>query len=193
MLPEGRLLSNTWEWIVRGDTRTDKAKDFIGKGHSGREQGGKGTQENCSAMWLLISGFMLVGLAFWCLWPIILFVPIFGLSQGPSWWRVQLSAKMDSSVRVSGRWAGHSTGWHRLLPCGPSRILPVSFQWQHHIPYWNLLLWDPSYKQLLLCPARAGGFGQWFPNTSILRGNIGNASPLISLQKGASMGLSATD
>ena len=38
-----------------------------------------------------------------CLWPIILLVPIFGLTQGPSWWCTHLSAKMDSSVRVSGR------------------------------------------------------------------------------------------
>ena len=28
----------------------------------GREQQGKGTQEDCSAMWLAVSGFMLMGL-----------------------------------------------------------------------------------------------------------------------------------
>ena len=33
--------------------------------------------------------------------------PIFRLTQGPLWWRVHLSAKMDSSGRVSGRLAGH--------------------------------------------------------------------------------------
>ena len=62
-----------------------------------------------------------------CLWPIILLVPIFGLTQGPSWWCAHLSAKMDSSVSVSGRLAGHIMGWHLLPPFGPSRILPVSF------------------------------------------------------------------
>ena len=46
----------------QGDTRADKARDFIGKGHPGGEQWGKGTQENCSAMWLTISGFMVMGL-----------------------------------------------------------------------------------------------------------------------------------
>ena len=30
--PETVLLSNTRKWIVRGDTRADKARDFIGKG-----------------------------------------------------------------------------------------------------------------------------------------------------------------
>ena len=31
------------------ETCADKAIDFIGKGHPGGEQKGKGTQENCSA------------------------------------------------------------------------------------------------------------------------------------------------
>ena len=60
--PETGLLSNTWKLIVRGDTCADKARDFIGKGHPGGEQQGKGTQENCSAVWLAVSGFMVMGL-----------------------------------------------------------------------------------------------------------------------------------
>ena len=59
---EAGLLSNTQKWIVRGDTCADKARDFIGKGHPGGEQEGKGTQENCSAMWLAVLGFMVMGL-----------------------------------------------------------------------------------------------------------------------------------
>ena len=43
-------------------TCADKARDFIGKGHPGGEQEGKGTQENCSAAWLAVSGFMVMGL-----------------------------------------------------------------------------------------------------------------------------------
>ena len=35
---ETGLLSNTWKWIVQGDTRADKARDFIGKGRPGGEQ-----------------------------------------------------------------------------------------------------------------------------------------------------------
>ena len=49
--PKTGLLSNTRKGIVWGDTCADKARDFIGKGHPGGEQEGKGTQENCSAMW----------------------------------------------------------------------------------------------------------------------------------------------
>ena len=45
----------------QGDTCTDKAKD-IGKGRPGEKRGGKGTQENCSAAWLSVSGFMVMGL-----------------------------------------------------------------------------------------------------------------------------------
>ena len=44
------------------DTCADKARDFIGKGHPGGEQQGKGTQENCSVTWLAVSGFMVMGL-----------------------------------------------------------------------------------------------------------------------------------
>ena len=63
--PETGLLSNAWKWIVWGDTYADKARDFIGKGHPGGEQEGKGTQENCSATWLAVLGFMVMGLISW--------------------------------------------------------------------------------------------------------------------------------
>lgn len=36
----------------------DKAKDLVGKGHLGGEPHGEGTQENSSALWLEVSGFM---------------------------------------------------------------------------------------------------------------------------------------
>ena len=39
----------------------DEATDFIGKGHPGREREGKGTQETCSAMWLMVLAFMVMG------------------------------------------------------------------------------------------------------------------------------------
>ena len=44
------------------DTCADKARDFIGKGHPGGEQQGKGTQENCSPTWLAVSSFMVMEL-----------------------------------------------------------------------------------------------------------------------------------
>ena len=44
------------------ETRADKARDFAGKGRPGGEQEGQGTQENCSAAWLAVFGFMVMGL-----------------------------------------------------------------------------------------------------------------------------------
>ena len=60
--PESGLLSNTRKWIVWGDTRADRARDFIGKEPLGGEQEGKGTQEDSSAVRLEVSGFMVMGL-----------------------------------------------------------------------------------------------------------------------------------
>ena len=60
--PESGLLPNTWKWIVRGDTRADKARDFIGKRRPGGEQENKGAPENYSATWLTVSGVMVMGL-----------------------------------------------------------------------------------------------------------------------------------
>ena len=51
------LLSNPQKGIVRGDTRADKARGFIGKGQVGGEREDKGPQEDCSATWLTVSGF----------------------------------------------------------------------------------------------------------------------------------------
>ena len=39
--PESELLSNAWKWTVPGDTRADKVRDFIGKGHPGGEHQSK--------------------------------------------------------------------------------------------------------------------------------------------------------
>ena len=55
-------LSKPWKWTVQGDTCVFKARDFIGKECLGRKQQDKGTQENFSAMWLTVSGFIAVGL-----------------------------------------------------------------------------------------------------------------------------------
>ena len=62
--PESGLLPNTWKWIVRGDTHADKARDFIGNRRSGREQQGKGTQENRSATCLTLRSYS-DGTSFW--------------------------------------------------------------------------------------------------------------------------------
>ena len=55
-------------------------------------------------------------------------MPIVDPTQGPSWRHMHLSAKMDSSMRVSGRLAGHATSRHRrLLPFSPPQFFPLVF------------------------------------------------------------------
>ena len=56
--------------------------------------------------------------------------------------------------------AGHIMDWCLLPPFGSSGVLLVSFWWQLHIPYQDLLLWDNSCKQLLLHLAKVSCFGQ---------------------------------
>ena len=153
-------------------TRTDKAKDLIGKGRLGGEQQGKGPRENCSATWLTVSGLMVMELVSGLSLATHLSWPIFSLTQGPSWWRSHLSAKMDSSEKDSGRLVGHIMDWHLLPPFGPSQILLISFRWQHRVPYGDLLLRDNSCEWLSLCLAKAGGFSQRFPNKSTIQSSI---------------------
>ena len=47
---------------VQGDTSADTARAFAGKRRLRGEQQGKGAQEDCSAVRLAVSGFMLMGL-----------------------------------------------------------------------------------------------------------------------------------
>ena len=49
---------------------------------------------------------------------------IFALTEGPSWWRVHRSAKVDSSKKDSGRLVGHGD-WSLPSPFNLSQILPV--------------------------------------------------------------------
>ena len=44
-----------------------KQDTFIGKGSPGRKQEGKGTQKDCSALWLAVSRFMVMRLVLGCL------------------------------------------------------------------------------------------------------------------------------
>ena len=45
------------------NTHTDKARGFVEKGNLRGERQGKGTRENCSALWLKVSGFTVVVLS----------------------------------------------------------------------------------------------------------------------------------
>ena len=126
---QGRgLLSNTGKWTVQGDTWADKAKDFIGKGRLGGEQQGKGAQENGSAMWLTVSGFMGMGLVSGLSLASCLAWPIFVLAQGPSG-GVRISQPRWIPVpRILGGWSSSLSHWplpkapvfFRAAPCSLS-------------------------------------------------------------------------
>ena len=60
------------------------------------------------------------------------------LTQSPSWWHVHLSAKTDSE-KESGKLMFSSSFW-------PLLSSPSYFQWQHPVPYQDLLLLDTSGK-----------------------------------------------
>ena len=79
---------------------------------------------------------------------------IFGLTQGPSWWCLHLSAKMDSSESNSGRLVISSLFWP----------LPNSPNW---LPFSAATL--SSLSRLPVVRRQAGlakvdGFGYQFPN-----------------------------
>ena len=59
--PKTGFLSNTRKWIVQGDTCW-QSKRFYWERAPGWRAVGKGTQENCSAAWLAVLGFMVMGL-----------------------------------------------------------------------------------------------------------------------------------
>ena len=125
---------------VRGDACADKAKDFIGKGCLSGEQQGKGTQENCSATWLAVSGFMVVELAF-------------RVVSGQSSCLAHIwsdSGPFLVACISQPRWSpeqGFLGVWQDILWAGISSLLlasPEFFQLaaacQFHVPYRNLLL-----------------------------------------------------
>ena len=66
------------------EIHADKAKNFTRTGHPSGEQQNKGTQENCSATWLTVSGFMGMGLVSRSSLASHPAQPLLGLTQGPS-------------------------------------------------------------------------------------------------------------
>ena len=120
----------------------------MGKGHPGGEQEGEGTQENCSATWPTVLGFMVMGSVSHGLWPVILI-------QSLSWWHTHRSAKMHASKRDSGKW----TDTRCLLLTFPELFLLVVAYW-FRIPYRDLLSQNNSCEWLLKGLARVGSFSQ---------------------------------
>ena len=162
--PETGLSSNTQKWIVWGDTSADKARDFIWKGHPGGEQEGKGTQENCFAVWLAVLGFMVMGLVSgWSLsnhsnsesflvahgcvprWMIARGIlgsqQTRGVSSRPfpnysGWWWLISSVFL---IRISCHKTTHANGYYGAWP-----------GWMVSISVLPLTLWPPDAKNWLI-------------------------------------------
>ena len=98
------------------EIHVDEARGFIGKGRLGGEQEGKGTQEDCSAAWLAVSGFMVMGL--------VSGLSLANHSDSESFLVVPCSAKMDASKKDSGRW---SNTWCLLLTFPELFLLVVNY------------------------------------------------------------------
>ena len=60
--PKSGLCLTLRNELSEGTHMLTKQEILLGKGHRGGEQEGKGSQENCSATWLTISGLMVIGL-----------------------------------------------------------------------------------------------------------------------------------
>ena len=129
---------------------------FIGRGRLGGEQRGKGAQENCSAMWLTVSGFR--GTGFFC-----------GLSlashlvQPIVWFRVLpggtciAQPRWKPTQRILGGWSSPSSLFWSLpnVPSQFSAAAPCSLS----VP--------PVVRPLRQVGlAKVDGFGQQFPNKS---------------------------
>ena len=144
--PQTRLLSKTRKWIVPGDTCW-QSKRFYWKGRPGGEQEGEGTQENCSATWLPVSGFMVMGLVS------RRSLANHSNSVFPGGPRIsQPRWMLARGILGSGQTRGVSFQPSRTLPVGGGLLVPYS------------LSGSPVIKQLMqmvtMVPGGVGGFNQ---------------------------------
>ena len=114
--PETGLLSNTRKWTVRGDTCW-QSKRFYWERAPGWRAVGKGTQENCSAAWLAVLGFMVMGLVSG--WPLAnhsnsVFPGGARIAQ-PRWMLARGILESGQTGRVSSRPFPNSSGWWWLI------------------------------------------------------------------------------
>ena len=146
---KSELLSNAQKWIVWGEACAAKARGLTWKGHPGGEQQGQRAQENCSATWFAVSGFMVMGLG-----SRLSGQPSW-LSACSSWWFIHCSAEMDSSEEDSGRLVGRV-------------VSPFDFPQILHVPC--SLPGPPVVKYLMqivtMVPGHGGWFQSVFPSTS---------------------------
>ena len=84
-----------------------KQENLLGRGARGGEQEGQGPQENCSATWLTVSGFTVMGLVYG--------LSLASNSDSGSFLVVHASLSQDGFQR-EGFWEVGSLGWRLLSP-----------------------------------------------------------------------------
>ena len=114
--PEVGLLSNIRKRIVRGDTCW-QSKRFYWERAPGWRAVGKGTQENCSAAWLTVLGFMVMGLV--SRWSLAnhsnsVFPGGVRIAQ-PRWMLARGFLGSRRTGSVSSQPFPNSSGWWRLI------------------------------------------------------------------------------
>ena len=98
-----------------------QARDFIGKGCRGRGKEGEGNGENCSARWLTVSGFMVIGL--------VSGLSLDSHSELGSFLEAHASLSRDGFQR-GGYWEGARTS---------GRQTPISFLPLQNPGWWELV------------------------------------------------------
>ena len=125
-----------------------QGKRLYWEGVPGQKQEGKGTQENCSAMWLEVSGFMVIGLGSR--------LSLANHCGSRSFLVLHTSLSLDG-FQWEGLWeVVRYKEWSLLFPFDFFWILPVgSSLLVLNCHKWSLW-WPLAYL------ARVGGFSRWF-------------------------------
>ena len=151
--PKSGFLSNTRKWIVPGDTCADREgrlKRLLQWRASG--SGNPGKLLCLAAPSLRVHQ---VGLVSRLSVASHLTLPIFDLTQGPSWGHMPLLVRIGLGGWQNILWAIFSS-FFLAPPKSFQLVLLVAHQFC--VLYWDLTLWDILFKRL------AGSFGPQFPN-----------------------------
>ena len=97
-----------------------------------------------------LSGLMVLGIAFRLSLTNHLACSISGLMQSPSWWHAHLQVKLNSSMRVSRRLAGHTfSALFLLYPFKFSPLETTQTNGYYHVWLRQMVLVNGSLRSLL--------------------------------------------
>ena len=147
---KSRLLCSTWKWIIQGDTCSEKARDFTGKGCSGGKQWGEGDWKDSSATWLAVPGFIVMG-----------FVSGSSLANQPDSRSFLVVLHCSANEKDSGRLVGPKD-WCLLL------IFLEFFFWLVVACYFHASYQEALMQIVTVVPGQRARFQSVFPLTDVL-------------------------